>query len=176
MADAPYGLLAEFRNETELVLAAQAARHEGYTRLDAFTPFPVEQLAAPLHFRDTRLPRLGVIGGLFGFSLALAIQAYVSWTYPLNVGGRPIYPLSAYAVVMFELTVLFSVLFLFVGLLCLIKLPRLNYPVFNASRFRLASKDRFFLCIKADDGQFDSDKTAAFLTNAGAVTVELVPS
>lgn len=176
MADAPYGLLAEFRNETELVLAAQAARHEGYTRLDAFTPFPVEQLAAPLHFRDTRLPRLGLIGGLFGFSLALAIQAYVSWAYPLNVGGRPIYPLSAYAVVMFELTVLFSVLFLFVGLLCLIKLPRLNYPVFNASRFRLASKDRFFLCIKADDGQFDSDKTAAFLTNAGAVTVELVPS
>jgi len=176
MADASYGLLAEFRNENELVLAAQSARREGYTSLDAFTPFPVEQLAAPLHFRDTRLPRLGFLGGVFGFVSALAVQAYVSWAYPLNVGGRPLYPFSAYGVVMFELTVLFSVLFLFVGLLYLIKLPRLNYPVFNASRFRLASKDRFFLCIKADDKKFDSSHTAAFLKNAGAVTVELVPS
>jgi hypothetical protein len=100
----------------------------------------------------------------------------VSWDYPLNVGGRPLYPLSAYGVVMFELTVLFSVLFLFVGLLYLIKLPRLNYPIFNASRFRLASKDRFFLCIKSDDKKFDPNHTAAFLKNVGAVTIELVPS
>lgn len=176
MVDASYGLLAEFKNETELVLAAQAARREGYTSLDAFTPFPVDQLAAPLHFRDTRLPRFGFLGGIFGFISALAVQAYVGWAYPINVGGRPLYPLSAYGVVMFELTVLFSVLFLFIGLFYLIKLPRLNYPVFNASRFRLASKDRFFLCIKADDKKFDSSHTTAFLKNAGAVTVELVPS
>jgi hypothetical protein len=176
MVDASYGLLGEFRTETELVLAAQAARREGYTSLDAFTPFPVEQLTAPLHFHDTRLPRLGFVGGAFGFVSALAVQAYVSWAYPLNVGGRPLYPLSAYGVVIFELTVLFSVLFLFIGLLYLNKLPRLNYPVFNANRFRLASKDRFFLCIKADDGKFDSNRTAAFLKNAGAITVELVPS
>lgn len=176
MTEMPYGLLAEFRNETDLVLAAQAARHEGYTSLDAFTPFPVEQLAGPLRFHEATLPRLGFLGGVTGFLLALAIQAYVSWVYLLNVGGRPIYPLSAYAVVIFELTILFSVLFLFIGLLYLIGLPRLNYPALNASRFNLASKDRFFLCIKADDRQFDPSKTAAFLTSTGATAVELVPS
>ncbi|WP_458757137.1 DUF3341 domain-containing protein [Afipia sp. TerB] len=175
MADAPYGILGEFTNETALIRAAQAARHEGYTQLDAFTPFPVPQLAAPLGFHDRRLARLGFAGGVFGFLLALGIQAYVSWDYELNVGGRPIYPLSAYAVVIFELTVLFSVLFLFVSLLWLNRLPRLNYPVFSARSISLASKDRFFLCIKGNDPNFDADRVTFFLQQSGAATIELVP-
>jgi hypothetical protein len=175
MADAPYGILGEFTNETALVRATQAARRQGYTQLDAFTPFPVPQLAAPLDFHDRRLARLGFAGGVFGFLLALGIQAYVSWDYLLNVGGRPVYPLSAFAVVIFELTVLFSVIFLFVGLLWLNGLPRLNYPVFNASRIDLASKDRFLLCIKGNDPRFDDDRITVFLRQAGAVTVEAVP-
>ena len=40
-----YGLLAEFNNPEDLLAAARRAREEGYTRLDAFTPFPVEDLA-----------------------------------------------------------------------------------------------------------------------------------
>lgn len=175
MADMPYGILGEFTNEAALVRAAQAARHQGYTRLDAFTPFPVPQLAGPLGFHDRRLARLGFAGGVFGFTLAFAIQAYVSWDYPINVGGRPIYPLSAYAVVIFELTVLCAVLFLFIGLLWLNRLPRLNYPIFNATRINLASKDRFFLCIKGNDPKFDDNRASVFLRQAGAITVELVP-
>lgn len=41
----PYGLLAEFTDEHALLAAVQLARATGYTRMDAFTPYPVEGLA-----------------------------------------------------------------------------------------------------------------------------------
>jgi hypothetical protein len=55
-------------------------------------------------------------------------------------------------------------------------LPRLNFPLFAARRFRLASKDRFFLCVESRDAAFDEQVTASFLKGLGAISVELVPS
>lgn len=171
-----YGLLAEFSDEETIVRAAKRARREGYEEIDTFTPFPVARLAQVMRIKDPRPGWVGLTGGVVGFLLALGMQAFISYSYPLNVGGRPIYPLSAFAVVIFELTILFAVLFLFLGLLVLNRLPRLNYPIFGSPRFRLASKDRFFLCIKADDELFDRERTARFLDDAGAISVALVPS
>lgn len=176
MADQPYGLLAEFADEGSIISAARQARQAGYRNIDAFTPFPIARLARVMRIRDTRPAWFGLMGGVFGFLFAFSMQAFVSYAYPLNVGGRPIYPLSAFAVVIFELTILFAVLFLFIGLLMLNRLPRLNYPIFSAPRFRLASKDRFFLCIRAGDPLFDQEATARFLSRTGAVTIALVPS
>ncbi len=176
MAEMPYGFVAEFASEDAIVHAAGQVRHAGYRNIDAFTPFPLPRLARVMRIRDSRPAWLGLAGGIFGFLLALGMQAFVSYVYPLNVGGRPLYPLSAYAVVIFELTILFAVLFLFVGLLALNRLPRLNYPIFNAPRFHLASKDRFFLCIKVEDRQFDRENTARLLHDLGAISIALVPS
>lgn len=40
-----YGLMAEFTEEAALLDAVRAARAVGYTRMDAFSPYPVEGLA-----------------------------------------------------------------------------------------------------------------------------------
>jgi hypothetical protein len=53
-------------------------------------------------------------------------------------------------------------------------LPRLNYPVFGAGRFHLASKDRLFIFIQGDDAKFDHHATSGLLKKAGALSVELV--
>ena len=53
--------------------------------------------------------------------------------------------------------------------------PRLNYPVFGAERFDRASKDRFFLCVNANDAKFSAGETSDFLSGTGALSVELVP-
>jgi len=175
MADRTYGLLAEFDGPETLKTAVRKARDAGYTRLDAFTPFPVEGLDRLLRLPRPNISWVGLIGGLSGGSFALLMQCYVSYDFPLNVGGRPLYAISAFAVVMFELTILFSALSMIVVMLWQNGLPRLNYPLFGADRFHLASKDRFFLCIGADDGEFDEDRTSILLREVGASSVEIVP-
>jgi hypothetical protein len=175
MAEKAYGLLAEFDSPEVFLAAARAAREAGYCRLDAFTPFPVEGLSRILRIQRPRISRIGLIGALAGAAVALMMQLYVNYDYPLDVGGRPVYAISAFAVVMFELTILCSALSMIIAMLWQNGLPRLNYPVFAASRFHLASKDRFFLCICGDDAEFDARATSAFLKKTGARSVELVP-
>ena len=147
----------------------------GYHRLDAFTPFPVEGLSQILRLARPRISWVGLIGGFGGAAVALLMQFYVNYDYPLDVGGRPVYAISAFAVVTFELTILFSALSMIIAMLWQNGLPRLNYPVFAARRFHLASKDRFFLCIKGDDAKLEPQKTVDFLKRAGAFSVEFVP-
>jgi hypothetical protein len=176
VADKPYGLLAEFDSPEALMAAAREAREAGYRRLDAFTPFPVEGLARVLNIPRPRISRVGLFGGIAGAALALLMQFYVNYDYPLNIGGRPVYAVSAFAVVTFELTILFSALSMIAAMLWQNGLPRLNYPVFAASRFHLATRDRFFLCVRGDDPGFDAREISTFLKKAGALSVELVPS
>jgi hypothetical protein len=173
---ASYGLLAEFETPEALVAAARRARAAGYRALDAFTPFPVYELNDILDLRDRRVLWLGLIGGIFGCALAFGMQLFTNFDYPINVGGRPLYALSAFAVVAFELTVLFAALTAAIGMLALNGLPRLHYPVFAAPRFPRASKDRFFLCVLATDPRFDTSGTRDFLQELDPASVELVPS
>ena len=69
-----FGLMAEFDNPTALVSAADRARLEGYRKMDAYSPIPIEELNEALGLRRTRLPRScllgGILGGLGGFGLA----------------------------------------------------------------------------------------------------------
>lgn len=175
MDDRPFGLLAEFDSPEALLNAARKARKAGYRALDAFTPFPVEGLARVLRLPRPKISWVGLVGGVGGATFGLLMQCYTNYAFPLNVGGRPLYALSAFAVVMFELTILFSALSMIVAMLWQNGLPRLNYPTFAAKRFRLASKDRFFLCIEGRDVAFDEQETASFLKDIGARSVELVP-
>ena len=102
------------------------------------------------------------------------MQLFTNFDYPINVGGRPLYALSAFMVVAFELTVLFAALTPAIGMLALNGLPRLHHPVFGAPNFYRASRDRFFLCVLATDEKFDARKTKTFLTTSNPASVELV--
>src|SRR4051794_5157719 len=103
-----YGLLAEFATPDALLDAAKRMRGFGYARLEGYSPYPVEGLAEVLGFRDTRVRWLGLIGGLLGAAVALAMQLYTNYDYPIDVGGRPLYAVPAFLVVVFELTILFA--------------------------------------------------------------------
>lgn len=169
-----YGALAEFETPEALVAAAREAREAGYRDLDTFTPFPIYEVYPVLRLRDRRVLWLGLAGGFFGFALALGMQLFTNFDYPINVGGRPLYALSAFMVVCFELTVLFAALTPAIGMLALNGLPRLNHPVFSAPTFFRASRDRFFLCVLASDEKFDLHKTRQFLRGLKPNAVELV--
>lgn len=147
----PGGLLAGFGTPERLADAARAARAAGAQGLDAFTPFPVDAVADALGFDERRIPRLGLIGGLFGLLGAYAMQIATNLDYPLNIGGRPLIALQAFALIGFELTVLFSVLFMVAGFFILNRLPRFHQPLFWVDRFERATRDGFFLFVATPD-------------------------
>lgn len=170
-----YGLMAEFEQPEALREAAHAARDAGYTRLDAYTPFPVEGLPEAIGFHQNRVPILVLIGGVVGGGGAYFMQWYASViSYPLNVGGRPLHSWPSFVPITFELTVLFASFAAVIGMLALNGLPRLYHPTFNVPAFARASQDRFFLCIEAKDAQFDRDKTPVFLREQNPVVVHEV--
>jgi hypothetical protein len=163
-----YGLMAEFDNPADLLAAARRAREQGYRRLDAYTPFPIEGLAEAIGFHHSRLPLIVLIGGIIGCIGGYLLQYYVSVIgYPLNVGGRPFHSWPSFIPVTFEMTVLVAAVAAVVGMLALNRLPMPYHPVFNVDRFALATRDRFFLCIEAADPRFDPVETRRFLEGLG---------
>lgn len=170
-----YGLMAEFETPTELVAAARSAYEAGYRKMDAYTPYPMHELTEALGIRPTKLPFLVLAGGIIGCGTALLMQWFSATIhYPLNVGGRPLASWPMFIPITFELTVLFASLAAVFGMLGMNRLPMPYHPVFNAPRFALASRDRFFLCIEARDPAFDLDRTSRFLANQGARIVSEV--
>ena len=159
-----YGLIAEFENPTDLVNAARAAREQGYRKLDAYSPFPIEELNEALHLHRNKLPLIVLLGGIVGGTLGYLLQYYVTVVYfPINIAGRPLHSWPSYIVITFEMTILFAALSAVLGLLGLCGLPMPYHPVFNVPRFALASRNRFFLCIEAADPLFDRGATTDFL-------------
>jgi len=164
MAHEPiFGLLAEFEKAEQLSEAVRRAREAGFERMDAYSPFPIEGLAELLGMQDSRVSWLTAIGGILGAGLGYGLQVYTNLDFPIIVGARePVAP-PAFALITFELCVLFAVLFAIGGMLALNRLPRLNHPLFDVDGFQLASTNRFFLVIFGDDGLFDREQTTRFL-------------
>ena len=172
-----YGLMAEFENSEELLRAAQCAREVGYCRMDAYSPFPVEGLADAVGFHSTRVPLICLIGGLIGCFGGFYLQYWPNVIgYPLNIGGRPYNSWPQFIPITFELTILCAGLATVFGMLALNGLPTPYHPVFNAPRFELATRNRFFLCIQARDPRFDLQKTKEFLTSLKAKEVSEIES
>jgi hypothetical protein len=156
--------MARFDSPQELVAAAKQVTTAGYTKTDAFSPFPVHGLGDALNFRDRRLSPIVLIGGIIG---CLAGYGLEYWTqviaFPLNIGGRPYHAWVAFIPPAFETTILFGAFTAGISMIVMNGLPRPYHPVFNAPGFDRASQDRFFLVIEANDPKFNLEQTRAFL-------------
>jgi hypothetical protein len=170
-----YGLMAEFDDANALVEAARRTHAEGYRKVDAFSPFPIEAVWEALHAEDRRVQLFVLLGGIAG---CLAGFGLCYWTqviaYPLNIGGRPFNSWPAFIPVTFETTILFAAFTAVIGMIALNGLPMPYHPVFNVPSFSRASQDGFFLAIEATDPKFDRARTLQFMKTLGAKAVNEV--
>jgi len=175
--DPIYGLMAEFENPTDLIKAAERTHAEGYRKIDAYTPFPIEEVADAIGFHRSGVPLVVLIGGLLGCVGGYAMQYWIAAiNYPINIGGRPFNSWPAFIVVTFEMTILFAGLAAVFGMLALNGLPMPYHPVFNVPRFAFATKDRFFLIIFSSDAKYDPVATRRFLESMEPQAISEVPS
>jgi hypothetical protein len=159
-----YGLMAEFDTLGSLLAATRKVREQGYRRLDAYSPFPVEELVHALGHSHSRLPLLVLLGGIVGAAVGYGLQYWASViAYPLNVAGRPLHSWPMFIPVAFEMTILFAAVTAVLGMLAINGLPKPYHPVFNVPRFSAASTDRYFLCIESGDPLFDPRATRELL-------------
>jgi hypothetical protein len=171
---AVFGAMAEFDRAERLLEAVKQARGAHYSVMDAYSPFPIEGLAAALGFEDRRVPILTLIGGIAGAALGYGMQVYTNLSFPIDIGNRPLVATPAFMLITFEVGVLCAVLLTIGGMLALNHLPRLHHPVFDMPGFQLASADKFFLVIFSSDRRFDPDETRAFLASLQPRRVDLM--
>ena len=172
-----YGIMAEFDSASDLVAAARKTHEAGYRKIDAYSPFPVEELAEAIGFHKNRVPLVTLIGAIIGGLSGYLMQYWIAAVdYPVNVGGRPFHSWPAFIVVTFEMTILFGGIFAVLGMLALNGLPMPYHPVFNVPRFAMATKDRFFLIVFSTDPKYSPTSTRQFLESLGPRSISEVPS
>lgn len=159
-----HGLLAEFHKPAEVVEAAHHVRAAGYRKVDAYSPYPIEELGEALDLHHSPLPGLVLAGGVVGLLAGLGLEFWSSVIeYPMNIGGRPLASWPAFIVPAYETTILFAAGVAVLGMLALNGLPEPYHPVFNVPSFALATRDKFFICVEARDPLFDRARTRRFL-------------
>lgn len=175
------GLMAQFDDPDSLLVACEKVRKAGYTKTDAYTPFPLHGIDEALGIKPTILPwivlSLGIMGGFAGLGLQYVTNA--DW-YPFIISAKPVWSLPANIPVIFELVILHAAFAVFIGMLFLNKLPTFSNPLFRVPEFARATDDKFFLTIDINDEKYKPNKTrdllAGLLGQTGVIEVFEDPS
>jgi len=173
--DPVYGIMAEFDTPSAIYHAAEKVRDAGYTKWDAYSPFPIHGMEDAMGVKRTLLPVVVAIVGFSGVGAAILMQWWMNYIdYPLVVQGKPFDAWEPLTPVIFELGVLFSAFACLVGMLMMNGLPQWYQPLLKKDRFLATSDDRFVICVEAQDPKFDPDATRRLLQDAGGSHIDLV--
>jgi Protein of unknown function (DUF3341) len=177
MTRAIHGMIAEFEKPEALIAAVVEAKRAGFTKLDAYSPFPLSEVADELGVRTTVIPWIAFVAALIGGGIQYGAQYWMNAVdYPLNVGGRPLDSWPAFIPATLIVAILWAGAATLISLLMILRLPRLHHPVFEVHGFNRASEDRFFLCILSEDPLFEEAAARDFLKTCSPCAVREVPA
>lgn len=165
------GILAVFDSAEKLLSAIEKLRQSSFSKMEAFTPFPVHGIEKALGLKRSWIPYVTIVMGLTGALLGFALQAWTSAVaWPLNVGGKPFLSWPAFIPITFEAGVLIGGVSTVLTLFLACRLPNRSSPPLDL-RF---TDDHFGLLIERDDPYYDEAKLTGLLGECHAVEIKPV--
>ena len=175
MSEKIYGLIAEFDSPAAILHAAEKVRDAGYRRWDTFTPFPIHGMDQVMQLGNSLVGWVSLAMGAGAFLSVFGLIWFTNaFDYPLIVGGKPMFSVPMTFVPSYIMLIMGAAVGALVGMLGLNQLPRLHHPLFDQKRFELASRDKFFLVIGAQDEKFCVTETRRLLEAIGGAHIEIV--
>ncbi len=163
-------VVGTFDDEKVLFPAVKQVRKAGYKIHDVYTPFPIHGLDHAMGLRDTSLHTAGFIYGITGTATALSFMGWVFTSdWPLNIGGKPHFPLPAFIPITFELTVLFSAVGMVLTFCYLCQLA----PFVKKHHFHARATDDLFVMVLECTSKTNEEDAKAFLASVGAQEINV---
>ncbi len=103
--------------------AAKRLRNRGFEDLEIYSPASFPELDDALDEKPSGVRIYTLIGGLIGVVTGFALTIWMSYDWPIVIGGKPFASIPTYTIIAFELTILFGGLATLLGLLIVGKLP-----------------------------------------------------
>jgi len=171
------GRLAAFDDPDAMLDALRRLRQTGFSRLEVYSPYAVEEVDELLGRKPRALPLIVVAAGALGAVGGFLLQYWgMVLGYPLNIGGRPLNSWPAFSTTTFELAALAILLAGFLSFCALCRLPRLYDPIFDTPGFEQASQDRFLIWIPEREGRDDGELLRRLLPDGEGVHIDEVPA
>jgi len=171
MAKRQSGVAGIWSDDQKILAAAEKMRLAGYKKFDAITPFPVHGMEEAVGIKRSMIPWVTFFAALLGGSAGMYLQYWtsaVSW--PINVGGKPMFSIPAFIPVTFELTILFAALFSVGAMFFLNGLPKVAPPIIDPD----LTSHKFALWVPDTEVGYSVEKVEAFLKELGAEEVKRV--
>lgn len=166
------GMVGLFDDPHALIHAAEKVRDAGWKQWDCHTPYPVHGLDDAMGIRWSKLPTIALSVGFMGASLALLMQYWMSAvSYPVHIGGKPLFSWPAFVPITFEMFVLFTAAGTVLTGLWFCKLGRWHSPLHDSGIMVEITSSRFALVLSAKDALYDTEKARGLLTEAGCEDV-----
>jgi hypothetical protein len=168
MAEAPklYGVAAEFATQEGLLAAVAALRAGRFGVVDAYSPLPVPGMGDALALRGQVLGWITLAAVLLGgFGCFAMINFATVADYPFNIGARPLWSWPLYVIPSFAAAMAGGAVAVFVSMLFLDRLPRINHPVFEIDGIEAVTQDRMFVAVEARSDDFDPNEIERVLAH-----------
>src|SRR4026209_2570484 len=163
-------IVGNFYDEAVLFPAVKKVRRAGYKIHDVYTPFPIHGLDKAMGLRETSLHTMGFIFGITGTSIAIGGMGYIfAVDWPLNIGGKPHFPLPAFIPITFELTVLLSAVGMVLTFCYLCQLS----PFLKKHHFHPRATDDLFVMVIECTAKTNETDVINFLRNNNAIEVNV---
>ena len=110
-------VLGVLKHPHRTVGAIEALKEAGFQDLEVYSPVPSHEIEHAMGRGPSRVRLWTLIGGLTGVTTGYAMTIWMSYDWPLVVGGKPFASIPAYTIIAFELTILFGGVLTVLGLL-----------------------------------------------------------